>query len=35
MLSCARNPSPRPDEPVDQATMATRGAVFPLHGLFP
>jgi acetoin utilization protein AcuC len=24
-----------PDEPVDQAIMATRGAVFPLHGLFP
>jgi len=24
-----------PDDPVDQAIMATRKAVFPLHGLFP
>jgi acetoin utilization protein AcuC len=24
-----------PAEPVDQAIMATRNAVFPLHGLFP
>jgi acetoin utilization protein AcuC len=24
-----------PDDPVDQAIMATRNAVFPLHGLFP
>jgi acetoin utilization protein AcuC len=24
-----------PDEPIDQAIMATREAVFPLHGLMP
>ena len=24
-----------PADPVDQAIMATRNAVFPLHGLFP
>ena len=24
-----------PGDPIDQAIMATRNAVFPLHGLFP
>jgi acetoin utilization protein AcuC len=24
-----------PADPVDQAIMSTRNAVFPLHGLFP
>ncbi len=24
-----------PNEPIDQAIMATRQAVFPLHGLMP